>query len=321
MRESLMNANAATAVCALCEHRAVFFFRPYSGERLCKKCFIESIEAKVRGTIAKYGMFSFDDRIAVAVSGGKDSTSLLHILAKIERVHPRSSLVAVTVDEGIKGYRDEALAIAMANCKKLGIEHQVVSFKELYGFTLDEIVARAQLKGERELTACAYCGVLRRRALNVAARRVCADKLVTAHTLDDEVQTSLMNIFRGDITRLAKEKPVTDEVHPRLVRRVKPFCEIPEKESTLYAYVKEIRFQDTPCPYASEAMRNDIRAMLNQMEEKRAGTKFTVFKSIECVRPALGELAKMGEFRECVECGEPASAVLCRTCELLRRLN
>jgi len=313
-----MSANDAAAVCVVCKRRDAFFFRPYSGERLCKKCFVESIEAKVRGTIGKYHMFSFDDRIAVAVSGGKDSISLLHILAKTERAHPKSSLVAVTVDEGIKGYRGEALEIAAANCKALGVEHHVVSFKDLYGFTLDEIIARTGPK--RELTACAYCGVLRRRALNVAARDVCADKVATAHTLDDEVQTSLMNIFRGDIARLAKEKPVTDKVHPRLVRKVKPFCEVPERESTLYAYVKQIRFQDTPCPYASEALRNDIRAMLNRMEQKRAGTKFTVFKSIERIRPALVEVVKKDEFQECVECGEPASGSLCRTCEMLRDL-
>jgi uncharacterized protein (TIGR00269 family) len=225
------------------------------------------------------------------------------------------------VDEGIKGYRDEALAIAAANCKTLGIEHHVVSFKELYGFTLDEIISRAELKGERELTSCAYCGVLRRRALNVAARDVCADKVATAHTLDDEVQTGLMNIFRGDLLRLAREKPVTDEVHPRLVRKVKPFCEIPEKESTLYAYVMNFSFQDTPCPYASEALRNDVRAMLNRMEEKRAGTKFAVFKAVERIRPALDGLVEEGDFGVCVECGEPASSGLCRTCELLRQLG
>ena len=314
-----MSANAA--ICTACKRREAFFFRQYSGERLCKKCFAESIEAKVRASIAKYRMFNFDDRIAVAVSGGKDSISLLHILAKMERLRPKASLVAVTVDEGIKGYRDEALAIAAANCKKLKIDHHVVSFKELYGFTLDEIVARAQRKGERELTSCAYCGVLRRRALNVAARDVGADKIATAHTLDDEVQTILLNIFRGDVLRLAKEKPVTDEVHPRFVRKVKPFCEIPEKESALYAYVKKIKFQDAPCPYASEALRNDIRVMLNRMEEKHAGTKFTVFKSIERIRPALDEIAKKADFKECIECGEPASSNLCRTCEMLRQIG
>jgi len=315
-----MSADVA-AVCSVCKSRDAFFFRPYSGERLCRKCFVESIEAKVRATVAKYQMFNFDDRIAVAVSGGKDSISLLHVLTKMERHHPEASLVAVTVDEGIKGYRDEALEIAATNCQKLGIEHHVVSFKELYGFTLDEIVAKAQLKSGRELTSCAYCGVLRRRALNVAARDVGADKIATAHTLDDEVQTILMNIFRGDILRLAKEKPVTDDVHPRFVRKVKPFCEIPEKESTLYAYVKNVRFQDVPCPYASEALRNDVRLMLNRMEEKHAGTKFTVFKSIERIRPALDEIVKTGDLRECVECGEPTSSDLCRTCEMLRQLG
>jgi uncharacterized protein (TIGR00269 family) len=110
-------------------------------------------------------------------------------------------------------------------------------------------------------------------------------------------------------------------VHPRFVRKVKPFCEIPEKESTLYAYVKNVKFQDTPCPYASEALRNDVRVMLNRMEEKHAGTKFTVFKSIERIRPALGQIVKKDEFKECVECGEPASSDLCRTCEMLRQIG
>jgi uncharacterized protein (TIGR00269 family) len=316
-----MSANVAPAVCSACKSREAFFFRPYSGERLCKKCFVESIEAKVRATIAKYKMFSFDERIAVAVSGGKDSTSLLHVLTKMKRLHPAASLVAVTVDEGIKGYRDEALENAAANCQKLGVAHHVVSFKKLYGFTLDDIVARARLKGDRELTSCAYCGVLRRRALNVAARDVGADKIATAHTLDDEVQTILMNIFRGDILRLAKEKPMTDEVHPLFVQKVKPFCEIPEKESSLYAYVKKVRFQGTPCPYASEAFRNEVRLMLNRMEEKHAGTKFTVFKSIERIRPALDETVKKDKLRECIECGEPASADLCRTCEMLKQIG
>ena len=314
-----MSANADA--CTACKRREAFFFRPYSGERLCKKCFAESVEAKVRATIAKYGMLKFDERIAVAVSGGKDSISLLHILANMERLHPKASLVAVTVDEGIKGYRDEALAIASANCKKLGVDHHVVSFKELFGLTMDEIVARTRQKGERELTPCAYCGVLRRRALNVAAKAVGACKIATAHTLDDEVQTILMNIFHGDVSRLAKKKPVTDDVHPRFAQKVKPFCEIPEKESALYAYVKKVKFQNTPCPYASEALRNDIRVMVNRMEAKHAGTKFTVFKSIERVRPALQTIAKKDDFEECVECGEPASGGLCKVCEMLRQVG
>jgi uncharacterized protein (TIGR00269 family) len=309
------------SVCNVCKRREAFFFRPYSGEKLCRKCFAESVEEKVRATIAKYKMLEFDDKIAVAVSGGKDSVSLLHILAKIERGYPKTSLVAVTVDEGIKGYRDEALKIAAENCQKLGIEHHVVSFKELYGYRLDEIVKSLKQKSESGLSPCAYCGVLRRKALNIAARSLKADKLATAHTLDDETQTILLNIFHGDVLRIAREKPVTNEAHPKLVQKVKPFCEIPEKETALYAYVRKTKFQSMPCPYASGALRNDVRLMLNRMEEKHAGIKFTIFKSIERIRPALEDVASKEGLRECTECGEPTTEKICKTCQMLRQVS
>ena len=122
-----------TVICTSCKRREAFFFRPYSGEKLCKKCFSISVEDKVRATIAKYDMLKYNDKIAVAVSGGKDSLSLLHILAKIERNFPNASLVAVSVDEGIRGYRDKAITMAAENCKKLSVEHFIVSFEELYG--------------------------------------------------------------------------------------------------------------------------------------------------------------------------------------------
>ncbi|MDI6690549.1 MAG: TIGR00269 family protein [Candidatus Bathyarchaeota archaeon] len=314
-----MSTNAVQ--CSICKRREAFFYRQYSGEKLCKKCFTESIEAKVKATIAKYGMLQFDDRIVIAVSGGKDSVSLLHILAKIERDYPKASLMAVTVDEGIRGYRDEALKIARENCKKLGIPHHMVSFKELYGYRLDEIVKKVKEKRDLKLTPCAYCSVMRRKALNITARKLEANKIATAHTLDDETQTILLNIFHGDILRIARGKPVADETHPKLVQKVKPFCEIPEKETALYAYVKKIKFQSMPCPYASEALRNDIRIMLNRMEEKHAGIKFTIFNSIEKVRPALEKLARREGLKECSECGEPTTDRICKACQMLKEIG
>ena len=311
----------AKSVCDVCKRREAFYFRPYSGMGLCKKCFAESIEDKTRATIARYQMFKFDDKIAVAVSGGKDSVSLLKVLAMMERKYPKARLVAITVDEGIKGYRDEALKIAAENCEKLGVEHVIVSFRELYGYTFDQVVKRLGRSGSDNPSPCAFCGVMRRKALNVAARRIKADKLATAHTLDDETQTILLNIFHGDVLRIAKEKPVTDEVHPKLVQRIKPFCEIPEKETALYAYVKGVKFQSQPCPYASGALRNDVRMMLNRMEEKHPGMKFTVFKSIERIRPGLEEMARKEGLRECVECGEPTTDDVCRTCQMRRQLE
>jgi uncharacterized protein (TIGR00269 family) len=312
---------ARGGVCDVCRRREAFFFRAYSGVSLCRRCFVKSVEEKVRSTIVKYGMFEFDDRIAVAVSGGKDSVGLLHVLTGLERKYPRAHLVAVTVDEGIKGYRDEALEIASENCKQLGLEHVVLSFEKLFGCGFDEMVERLKRKGYEGETPCAWCGVLRRRALNVAARSIEANKLATAHTLDDEVQTILLNILHGDVLRVAREKPVTDDVHPRLVQRIKPFCEVPEMETSLYAYLRQVRFQSRPCPYASEALRNDARLMLNRMEEKHPGIKFTVFKSIEKIRPALENMARNEGLGECAECGEPTTEEVCRTCQMLKQIE
>jgi uncharacterized protein (TIGR00269 family) len=297
--------------------------RPYSGEKLCAQCFCRSIEDKVRVTVAKYEMFEPTDKIMVAVSGGKDSVALLHILAKIEKAFPKASLCAVTVDEGIKGYRDEALKFAIGNCRKLGVKHFVTSFKELYGYSLDEIVKMTLERGEnaKGLTPCAYCGVLRRRALNLAARKAGVDKLATAHNLDDETQTILLNILHGDALRIARVKPVLAEAHPKFVQRVKPMCEVPEKEIALYAYLKQIEFQSIPCPYASTALRSDIRVMLNRMEEKHAGIKFTLIRSVERLRPALDAVAEEVKLRDCRECGEPTVGEICKPCQILQKLG
>ena len=310
--------------CTLCKRRDQVYSRAYSGEKLCAKCFIRSIEDKVKATIAKYKMFKPDDRIAVAVSGGKDSVTLLHILAKFEKLFPKASLTAVTIDEGIKGYRDEAAKFAVQNCRKLGVEHLMTSFKDLFGVQLDELVNLLKNKTgscSEALSPCAYCGVLRRRALNVAARQAKADKLALAHNLDDEVQTILLNIMHGDAPRIARVKPVLEESHPKFVPRVKPLCEVPEKEIAFCAYLKKIEFQSVPCPYASTAMRNDIRLMVNRIEERHPGTKFTVFRSIERIRPALEAAEKGVALRVCKACGEPTVGEICKPCEMLSELG
>jgi uncharacterized protein (TIGR00269 family) len=308
-------------VCTLCGRKEAVFGRSYSGENLCGRCFCRTVEDKVRKTISKYEMFGHNDHFMVAVSGGKDSVTLLHILTKIEKPFPAVSFCAGTVDEGIRDYRDEALKIAKENCRKLGVEHMVVSFKELFGYELDEIVKLTQKKDKNGLTPCSYCGVLRRKALNTLARDAGVDKLVTAHSLDDETQTMLLNVVHGDPMRIARSKPVLDVVHPKLVQRVKPLCIVPEKEVVFYAYLKGIEFQCIDCPYAQTALRNDIRNMLNRMENKHAGTLFTVFRSMEKLRPALEAFAKELQLNECRLCGDPTVGNICRPCQMLQELK
>jgi uncharacterized protein (TIGR00269 family) len=263
-------------------------------------------------------MFKPKDKTMVALSGGKDSMTLLNILKELEKRFPEAELSAVTVDEGISGYRDEALKIARTECRKLKVRHIVVSFKEMFGYGLDEIVSMVQ---GRSLTPCTYCGVLRRKVLNVTSRMEGADKLATAHNLDDEIQTMLLNIFHGDAFRIAQVRPVLKATHPKLVPRVKPLCEVPEREIVLYAYFKEIDFQSIPCPHIAGSLRGDIRTMLNRLEEKHPGTKYTIFRSMEKIKPALEvELGEV-DIKECKICSEPTAGETCRSCQMLQELQ
>ena len=268
-------------------------------------------------------MLRFDDRIAVGVSGGKDSMTLLSILTKLEESFPHAELVAITIDEGIDGYREEALGIAERGCRELGVEHLVTSFKELFGHKLDELVEKLRAKEvfKGRMTPCSYCGVLRRRALNSAARNWGATKLATGHNLDDEAQTILLNILHGDPLRIARATPVSPFPHPHFVSRIKPLSEVLEKETVMYAYLKKIEFQNIPCPYATEALRNDIRAMLNRMEERHAGIKYSLYRSSEKLRPFIDMAATSENLGNCKICGEPTANIICQPCKMLETLQ
>ncbi|HID16591.1 MAG TPA: hypothetical protein EYP16_07325 [Candidatus Atribacteria bacterium] len=164
--------------CSLCGGSAVYM-RRFSGIRLCRRCFLRSIEDKVRWTIGKYRLLKRDDYTLLAVSGGKDSVVMMCIMAKIESEFPEASLVAVTIDEGIPGYREVGFKIASRYAGLLGIPHEVFSFKDFYGYSLEEIVEIARRKGF-PYHACTFCGVLRRKILNVmGSSNLCNSKLLT----------------------------------------------------------------------------------------------------------------------------------------------
>jgi uncharacterized protein (TIGR00269 family) len=309
------------SLCTLCGRYDAVFGRSYSGENLCGKCFCRTVEDRVRKTISKYEMLGQRDKFMVAVSGGKDSVTLLHIIAKIEKQFPDVYFCVGTIDEGIRDYRDEALRIAERNCQKLGVEHVITSFKKQFGYELDEIVELLRKRKENGLTPCSYCGVLRRKALNTLAREAGVDKLVTAHSLDDETQTMLLNVVHGDPLRIARMKPVLDVIHPKFVQRVKPLCMVPEKEVAFYAFLKGIEFQCIDCPYAQTALRNDIRNMLSLMEHKHAGTLFTVFHSMEKLRPAIEAYVEETKLNDCKLCGDPTVGDVCRACEMLQEIK
>ncbi len=216
--------------CDKCSKDAIIFMR-YNGSHLCSQHFSASVERRVKKELREQVDLDHKKHIAVAVSGGKDSSSALILIKKIIGVRRDVRLSAITIDEGISGYRPAAIGKVRDLCARLEIEHTVVSFKDVIGADMDDI---ARDLGER--TPCAYCGVFRRRCMNKAARDIDADVLATGHNLDDITQAILMNFTRGDIERLARLGPHS-KVQPGLIPRILPLRLVPEKETYLYAFV------------------------------------------------------------------------------------
>jgi cytoplasmic tRNA 2-thiolation protein 1 len=296
-------------ICIRCGNKAIYA-RRYSGESLCQSCFKQSIVEKTRRTISKYGMMQRGERVGVAVSGGKDSLSLLVVLHELNQ-KKGCQLVALTVDEGVDGYRDEAVRHAEQVTRQLGVEHVCVSYKDLYGFSLDQALA---WKDERDISSCSLCGVFRRRAIDEAASKAGVNVVATAHNLDDFVQTFLMNLLHGDVDRIPWLDPMAiDDDFP--IRRVKPFMEIYEEEIALFAHFSGIPFQTVSCPYMHEGLRSEVRDYANELESKHAGMKNVLLRSALEVASGLSNNATK-KMLACSKCGKPSSQEECGVCRM-----
>ena len=192
--------------CNRCENVAVYT-RKYSGESLCSECFSDSILRKTAKTISKYNMIKNDELVCVAVSGGKDSLALLHILEKMSKNH-NFRLKVVTIDEGIPEYRNEALEIVKDFCSKVNVMHSVFSYKNLFDLTLDEAL---NLRENEKTSSCSICGTLRRRAIDHAAKKIGADVIATGHNLDDNLQSFIINLISGDTNKIGWMDPDTSK--------------------------------------------------------------------------------------------------------------
>jgi uncharacterized protein (TIGR00269 family) len=276
---------------------------------------MEYVERRVKKDLKKQGKTDDLTTLGIALSGGKDSTVALYLMHEIFSKRPHVTLYAITVDEGIKGYRDKSLPIARKNCKKLGIEHQVISFQDAVGTSMDEIAALHDELGE-----CSYCGVFRRFCLNTKTKELGVDKLVTGHNLDDMAQSILMNFVNGDMQKLARLGP-HQRIQPGLVPRLMPLRTIPEKEIMLYALVRNIEFHNAECPYSTRALRGEFREILDGLEEKTPGTRHSVLKSYESIKGLLLEQYPPATLNRCLSCGEPTSQKMCKTCLLKKRIS
>jgi len=305
---------AVSVACDKCGSAAVAWIR-YSGAHLCQEHFLAFVENRAREELRREVDLLPGLRIAIGISGGKDSctaTTLLHDIASTRR---EVELVGITVDEGIATYRPQGIEIAKRLCASLGIEHRVISYRQTVGFEMDRVV-----KLDADAIPCGYCGVFRRQALNRAARDVDADYVATGLNLDDTAQSILMNVARADMDRLARLGP-HETPQPGLVPRLSPLRMIPEKEVYLYAMLRGIPFHEATCPYAERAQRGRFGSILAQMEAAAPGTRHAIVSTYDQLRPLLQERFASGTPNPCSRCGEPAANEICKACELRLHLE
>ena len=298
--------------CDWCDNVAVFS-RKYCGENLCSKCFTNSLVRKTAKTVSKYEMIQRGDVVGVAVSGGKDSLSLLHVLKQISLSH-NFTIKAITVDEGIPGYRDEALQIVSDFCNKLQVPHKVYSYKDLFGTTLEESL---ESRSNEKISSCSICGVLRRRVIDFAAKELGTDVIATGHNMDDFLQTFIINLLSGDTKKIGWMDPDLSE---NKERRIKPFCEIYENEIVFYAFTNEIPFQSEECPHMNEGIRTDIRNFLNLLENNHSGVKNNMYKSILKISSTV-KYSNNIEWKICSKCGTECTSETCSVCNTLINLG
>ncbi len=294
-------------------------FLRYSGSHLCRDHFLRFFDKRAKAELARQGRLPMG-RTAVALSGGKDSVSVLHFLHGLAASRPGVELVAISIDEGIAGYRAGSLEICRELTERLGVEWHVVKTKDLAGYTIDEYAAgvAGPAADGKPRPSCGPCGVYRRVGLNQAAREVGAVAIATGHNLDDTAQTILMNHLNGDVERLARLAPhAPNQAQPGMVPRLLPFRTIPEKEVLLYAILNELPIHDeAECPYAARAQRFFLRDMLLAIEDRSPGTRHTLVRGLDKLKPLLAaEYGAGGGAGACSQCGEPASGELCKGCQ------
>lgn len=292
--------------CSYCDRPAIYR-RRYSGENLCRRHFIKTVDEKVYKSVKGY--LTRGSRIGLAVSGGKDSLTMAYIVGKIvRRLVGHIDLVALIVDEGISGYRDRSVEVATEQLGRWGVRYRVGRVYEYFETTVDKLVS----SNDKNLS-CTYCGLLRRRVLNYLAEEEGVDRLFTGHNASDIAQTILLNMFQGNVRNIMYETEA-----PEAVQRIYPLGRILEQEVTLYAHLAGIDYYDKPCPYTRYSIRNDIRNFLTYMENKRPGITFSLIASAGKIRSEVGKRLRMGS---CSICGQPTTREVCKVCELSMKLG
>lgn len=278
---------------------------------------MRNIEKQVQDTINKYSLCRKKDRVLVACSGGKDSTTILHILNKLG-YEPE----AITVDALIGNYTKTNKENIEAFCSKLGIKLHIVDFREEFGYSLCYLRSLINSKGHN-LKSCTICGVLRRYLLNKYAGKLKADVIVTGHNLDDEAQAIMMNLFKNNIEILARLGPKSGtNKDKKFTPRIKPLYFVTEKQVTDYSKKNNFPVNYSSCPCRSGVYRCAIDEVLSDYEKKHPGAHKNIVDWFLKISPRLKKRFRSEKKQEyCKNCGEPARNKECMTCQILAKIK
>ncbi|BCU67100.1 adenine nucleotide alpha hydrolase [Sulfolobales archaeon HS-7] len=301
-------------ICDKCKNKNAVVYQPHIRSNLCRECFINDIRERVKNELRQAGV-NKNSKVLLAVSGGKDSYVLMDVLS--DYFEP-SNIIALNITEGINGYnrREHAEQLKRIS-KENGVDISFTSFKEEIGKSLDEIMVRNQ-----SVSACTFCGGFRRKIINSTARNASADYVATGHNLDDEAQTVIINILRGDLIRLVRFGDLPLKVSDKFVTRIKPLRKIYEWETTMYSFLNGYKFQEVECPYISRrpTLRAKVRELLYSIEEEDPGALLKIVDNFDRIAEGLRKTISLdSNLPTCKICGEPTSygRDICKNCELL----
>ncbi len=275
--------------------------------------FVSYFENRVKKTIRDYNLFTKKDKILVAVSGGKDSTTILYLLKKLGY-----NIEAAFVDVKIGKYYELNLKNITEFCKEHNIKLHVFDIRKEIGYSMCYIQSVLSSKGVH-LKSCTICGVLKRYILNKKAREFGFTKLVTGHNLDDEAQTFLMNQFKGNIKLSAKLGPKSGIIKDsKFIQRVKPLYFNRECDIKKYSKLMNFPVNYEVCPCATNVLRRNLINIIYKYDFKLENIIKYFLKIIPKLSKKYSKNLNMGY---CKYCDEPSAKEICNTCKILKTLR
>ncbi len=290
--------------CRKCGGSATIELRRHNAA-FCVDDYLEFFRNQVREAIRKHRMFTRDERVLVAVSGGKDSLALWDVL-----IDDGYDTTGLYLDLGIFDYSVESKAKCEAFAARRGARLLVSRVADEVGGPVPVI------KQVTRRPPCSGCGLSKRYLMNRVALDHGLPVVATGHNLDDEAATLFGSVMHWRTEALPRQSPALASTHPKLVRRVKPLYRLSERETAAYAFLRRIDYIVEECPFAAGATSIAHKEVLNRMEDASPGAKHNfLFGFLDKARAAFERLEDV-TLLECVRCGQVTTSTVCAFCKL-----